>query len=177
MEDKKTRIVCIHGFNGKANGLTYRTLKKMIPDAEYFAEQYDLLDVDAVVKRIEELKPDVLACNSLGCFYALNYKGPCKKILVNPCLVPTVEIPKLDSTVSKDVLDKWNQMEIEVLSSKYPDIFGIFAKDDELFHYKDIFDCMTDGQHSIMVEGTHILKNPGLTEGLSKAIESLKLQV
>lgn len=171
MEERKVRIVCVHGYKGKAENLTYRRLRRIFSNAEIIAEEYDLTDGAAVLKRIEELKPDILSGNSLGAFYAMAYKRTCKRILINPCLVPSVEIPKLDSFVSVDAVKYWKELEKTVLVTGYTDTFGIFAKDDELFRFKNLFDTLCeDDNHSILVDGTHILKDPGLTEGLSKAV-------
>ena len=177
MEKRKVRIVCVHGYKGKAENLTYRRLKRLIPSVDIIAEEYDLTDGTAVMKRIEELKPDILSGNSLGAFYAMAYEGNCKRILINPCLVPSVEIPKLDTFVSADAVGYWIELEKRVLVPRYTNTFGIFAKDDELFRFKKLFDTLCgDANHSILVEGTHILKDPGLTEGLSIAVCRLGIQ-
>lgn len=176
MENKRTRIVCIHGFKGKPENLTYRKLKRMIPDAEIIAEGYDLTDVHTVFRRIEELKPDILAGNSLGGFYVLAYEGECKKIVVNPCLIPANDIPKLDDSIPKETIFLWVDL-VKKLGTSMKNAFGIFSKDDELFQYKKEFDllCNTEEQ-SISVEGTHVLKDPGLSEGLKKAFEYHRLE-
>ena len=52
--------------------------------------------------------------------------------------------------------------------------FGIFAKDDELFHFKDSFDKLFGGQNnqipsSILINGHHSIEEEYLKEGLLQA--------
>lgn len=170
------KIVFIHGYKGIPRNYTFRKLKQMLPGATCIAEQYDLIDTKAVLSRISELQPDVLVGNSLGGMYTLVYDQPCRKIVINPCMKPSVDIPPLDlqlNTVQKSELVKLEKM---LGNRKFNDVYGIFAKDDELFHHKDDFDSRCEEPCSILVEGTHKLKDPGLGEGLKKAVEYLELQ-
>ncbi len=174
MKPSKLRIVCVHGYKGKAENLTYRKVKKLFPKDELIAETYDLADSESVLMRIGELKPDILIGNSLGGFYVMACCLNCKKIVINPCLVPSVEIPKLDETVPSDAVRKWKDIEKRVMITGYENVFGIFASDDELFRFKKVFDVLCgDEEHSILVKGTHILKDPGLSDGIKHALTRL----
>lgn len=178
------KIYCIHGYNGKANNTTAQTIKKIRPEDEVIAQQFDLLDLQSVYDRISEAQPDILVGNSLGGFYALTWGGNCRRIVVNPCMRPSTEIPKLDSTIDKKLIKDWERIELtSIWFSRYMGdwkrdhrTFGIFAKDDELFHYKEFFDRYFKAplNSSILMEGTHKLADPELTEGLAKAFEFIK---
>lgn len=178
------KIYCIHGYNGKANNTTAQTIKKIRPEDEVIAQQFDLLDMQSVYDRISEAQPDILVGNSLGGFYALTWGGNCRRIVVNPCMRPSMEIPKLDSTIDKKLIKDWERIELtSIWFSRYMGdwkrdhrAFGIFAKNDELFHYKEFFDTYFRApmSTSILVEGSHKLVDPGLTEGLAKAFEFIR---
>lgn len=178
------KIYCIHGYNGKANNTTAQTIRNIRPEDEVIAQQFDLLDMQSVYDKISEAQPDILVGNSLGGFYALTWGGNCRRIVVNACMRPSVEIPKLDSTIDKKLIKDWERIELtSIWFSRYMGAwkrdhrtFGIFAKDDELFHYKEFFDRYFRAplSSSILVEGTHKLVGPGLTEGLSRAFEFIK---
>ena len=120
---------------------------------------------------------------SLGAFYVLQYKDIIYKLVINPCMYPSIEIPKLkDRTtgnpiiLSEEVLSDFRKME------KYENItekqklrtFGIFARDDELFHFKDSFDKLfwrreSKIPNSILINGHHSIEEEYLTGGLQQA--------
>lgn len=165
MFSMKTAIY-IHGFGGSANGSSSLNIRRLL-DGKYnlVSRTLDLTNVadtcEKINKMIFEVKPDLVISSSLGGFFAISLKETIPCILLNPCLNPRKEIPKLDSTISKNTLMDWQFMEESWLAMQ-DDVkamkFGVFAKDDELFHYKDFFDAnFGNGQNSVLVEGTHEL--------------------
>ena len=50
-------------------------------------------------------------------------------------------------------------------------VFGIFAKDDELFHYQDRFDELfgDKNKNSILIDGHHSIEEQYLVTGLNAA--------
>lgn len=151
----KKNALYIHGFMGNPKGGTFETLKKTLTKWNIHSIPFPDLHTD--VKKTQCLirdyckseKVDLLIGASLGAFYVLQYEEIIDKLVINPCLYPSIEIPKLRDRstgnpiiLSDKVLADFREME------KYKDIpeeqkrrsFGIFAKDDELFHFKDSFD-------------------------------------
>ncbi|MCR5762578.1 MAG: hypothetical protein K6G00_04265, partial [Treponema sp.] len=179
----------IHGFMGNPEGGTFETLKKTLTNWNIHSIPFPDLHTD--VKKTQCLirdfcktkKIDVLIGASLGAFYVLQYEDIIDKIVINPCLYPSIEIPKLkDRTtgnpiiLSDKVLADFRKME------KYENIpeeqkvrsFGIFAKDDELFHFKDSFDKLFYYKkcyypNSILISGHHSIEEEYLADGLKQA--------
>ncbi|MBQ0071201.1 MAG: hypothetical protein KBS81_04995, partial [Spirochaetales bacterium] len=95
LHDAKIRVVTVHGFNGSPKNKAYREINRILPNAEVIGLEYeDWLDSSGIEKTLEALAPDLIIGNSLGGFYTLCYKGECRRIVINPCLQPSVEIPK-----------------------------------------------------------------------------------
>ena len=126
---------------------------------------------------------DVLIGASLGAFYVLQYKDTIDKLVINPCLYPSIEIPKLKDRatgnpiiLSNKVLSDFREMEKyeDIPETQKPRTFGIFAKDDELFHFKDSFDKLFYYKecyypNSILINGHHSIEEEFLTDGLQQA--------
>ena len=185
----KKNALYIHGFMGNPKGGTFETLKKTLTKWNIHSISFPDLHTD--VKKTQCLirdyckseKVDLLIGASLGAFYVIQYEEIIDKLVINPCLYPSIEIPKLRDRstgnpiiLSDKVLADFREME------KYEDIpeeqkrrsFGIFAKDDELFHFKDLFDKLfhyKDGfyQNSILIKGHHSIEEEYLADGLKQA--------
>ena len=113
----------------------------------------------------------------------VQYKDTIYKLVINPCLYPSIEIPKLrDRTtgnpiiLSDKVLSDFREMEKyeDISETQKPRTFGIFAKDDELFHFTDSFDKLfyykeCYYQNSILIKGHHSIEEEFLTDGLQQA--------
>ena len=188
-ETMKKNALYIHGFMGNPKGGTFETLHKTLKNWNILSIPFSDLHTD-VSKTQELIKSyckenniEMLMGASLGAFYVLQYEDFIDKLVINPCMYPSVEIPKLkDRTtgepiiLSKEVLSAFRKME------KYENIsenqklhtFGIFAKDDELFHFKDSFDKLfscKEGkmQNSVLINGHHSIEEEFLTAGLQQA--------
>ncbi|MCR4938993.1 MAG: hypothetical protein K5930_02645 [Treponemataceae bacterium] len=190
----KINALYIHGFMGNPKGGTFETLKKTLTNWNIHSIPFPDLHTD--VKKTQCLirsyckreKIDILIGASLGAFYVLQYEDIIDKLVINPCLYPSIEIPKLkDRTsgnpiiLSDKVLSDFRKME------KYEAIpeeqkvrsFGIFAKDDELFHFKDSFDKLFYYKecyypNSILIKGHHSIEEEYLADGLKQAEKYLE---
>ena len=103
--------------------------------------------------------------------------------MINPCLYPSVEIPKLCS-----LADKWIKKISTAEKILYTHItglirqttFAIFSNNDELFSYKTVFDeiygasGIKSTKNFIAVEGTHYIPPQSLELGLAAAMEYSK---
>lgn len=185
----KKNALYIHGFMGNPEGGTFKTLKKTLKNWNIHSISFPDLHTD--VKKTQRLisdyckskKIEMLIGASLGAFYVLQYKDTIDKLVINPCLYPSIEIPKLKDRatgnpiiLSNKVLSDFREME------KYENIpeeqkkrtFGIFAKDDELFHFKESFDklfCYKECYYpnSILINGHYSIEEEFLTDGLQQA--------
>ena len=179
----------IHGFMGNPEGGTFKTLQKTLKNWNIYSILFPDLHTD--VEKTQRLisvyckskNIDVLIGASLGAFYVLQYKDTIDKLVINPCLYPSIEIPKLkDRTtgnpiiLSNKVLSDFREMEKyeDIPETQKPRTFGIFAKDDELFHFKDSFDKLFYYKecyypNSILINGHHSIEEEFLTDGLQQA--------
>jgi len=187
----KKNALYIHGFMGNPKGGTFETMNKTLKNWDIhsipFPELHtDILKTQRLIKSYcTENKIDMLIGASLGAFYVLQYKDIIDKLVVNPCLYPSVEIPKLKDRatgtsiiLSDKVLADFREMEKygNILEEQKLRTFGIFAKDDELFHFKNSFDELffykkEEKSNSILISGHHSIEEDYLTGGLRQAEE------
>ena len=185
----KKNALYIHGFMGNPKGETFKTLQKTLKN--WNIHSISFLDLHTDVEKTQRLisaycksqKIDMLIGASLGAFYVLQYKDTIDKLVINPCLYPSIEIPKLkDRTtgnpiiLSNKVLSDFREMEKyeDIPEPQKPRTFGIFAKNDELFHFKDSFDKLFYYKecyypNSILINGHHSIEEEYLTDGLKQA--------
>jgi len=181
-------ILYIHGFNSDKNSYTGNKLKELFPEYNWTLATFDLVKTEETIQQIigilvkEEI--DTVVSSSLGCIYNLflKKKRNCdtpvvNKILINPCCFPSKELPKLEK-ISPLALEYCEAMEFNIYhkheDNSFKNLFGIFAKDDELLHYHDFFTLQygaPDGSNCIWVEGGHShLAEDVLKESMQKAI-------
>ena len=94
----KKNILYIHGLNSDKNSKTFLTLKSHFLDFEWYTETFDLLNPSVATKQIDDIikrkNITTIVASSLGAFYGLNIRNSLAKILINPCLIPSIELPK-----------------------------------------------------------------------------------
>ena len=181
----ENRIFYIHGFNGSPNGTTGTFIKNFFKDASVIAPELDLLDYDNTVSKLKDIIKDntitIVVGHSLGAFYTLALNtDEAFKIVINPCLYPSIEIPKL-CPLADEWIEKISTAE-KILYTHITGLirqttFAIFSDNDELFSYKTVFDeiygatCIKNTRNSIAVEGTHHISSQSLEIGLAAAME------
>lgn len=171
-------LLFIHGFNGSKNSSTGKSLEKGLSGKyKYIAEDFNLLDVKGTLAKIKDLielhHVDLLAGTSLGSFYVLasDFKG--QKLVINPCMKPSEEIPKLHEAIDPSILNQWKDIETEIYDGNVkPNVSGIFATKDELFgeKYIPLFES-NFGTNHFSFEGGHHGGNEKLSEVASKKIQ------
>ena len=140
----KKNILYIHGLNSDKNSTTFLTLKSHFLDFEWHTETFDLLNPSVATKQIDDIikrkNITTIVASSLGAFYGLNIRNSLAKILINPCLIPSIELPKLGENIDVDVFEK---METDIYSNIDSELrictLGIFGDNDELFDYSQLF--------------------------------------
>ena len=140
-------ILYIHGLGGSKDSTTCKNLREILPDCTIYADDFDLFDVAGTQKKIETLieKHEIgtLIGSSFGAFYVLARKGMPFRIVINPCMKPSIEIPKLDPTIPEKTLEELQKQEAIVYSKttsvSKTTTFGIFGLCDELFSYRNFF--------------------------------------
>lgn len=179
MYASKKVAVFVHGFNGSHNSSTGKAVQEYLShfNIDVILDDFNLLSPTETLKKIDELVSEnnavMLIGISLGAFYTLAYYSM-PKIVINPCMFPSKEIPKLDNSIDENIVSEWKSLEskmydiIDWEDRKYT--VGLFADNDELFSYKDFFK-ETYGQTVSIPGGHHTGKN--VYCGLDIAIEKL----
>ena len=146
------KILYIYGYNSSPDeSSTFKMLQELLSAEPYcytvISVEYDQSDPEHGRQQLEEAirteKPVAVIGSSLGGFFAMNLNTTVPIIVINPCLSPTTELPKLGSDG-----ERYREMEEEMLRTLRPpapqfeDIFGFFATNDELFSYAREFNKM-----------------------------------
>ena len=190
---KKT-ILYIHGFNGNPQGGTYQGLVDFFSDKnDYEVISYPFpalhTDVEKTQKQIENYieqnNVSILVGASLGGFYTLCCKKPVFKIAINPCMIPSKEIPMLTDRetgapvqIAENVISNWLKLEEFNLHDEQKQAFGIFGLQDKTFHYnenhnfKPLFEKVFNN-HTALIPGEHSLTTEQLKQGLEQVMNLL----
>ena len=138
---------------------------------------------------IRENGVDMIFSQSLGSFYALALSmeleyDAISKIIVNPCMLPSVEIPKIaKDEIDRQWIEEFQAREAKlyqsVAAASVQSVFGIFGQNDELLSYIDMFNNVygtkcNGRENSLIVPGGHLLPADSLKEGLTHAMEYLE---
>ena len=149
---QKEKILYIYGYGSNSNdSSTMKEVKKVTDELGYdlVSIWYDQDDPDdglnTLEKYIRDNKIKYVIGHSLGGFIALCIDENVKKIVINPCLKPQFELPKLGDISTKilydyEYLDCWLKSGDETPWVRHTeDVIGLFGEDDELFSYYESF--------------------------------------
>ena len=185
----KRNALYIHGFMGNPKGGTFSALENFFRDWKIHSIPFPDLHIDTnktkqVIKDYcREHDINILIGASLGAFYVLQHEELIDKLVINPCMYPSAEIVKLRDretgaafSLDKKVMEDFKEMEkyLDIKDEQKLRVFGIFAKDDELFHYQSSFDELFGGKNkeitnSILIDGHHSIEEQYLVTGLNAA--------
>ena len=185
-------VLYIHGFNGSPSGSTGTFVRKRFGKANVVAPQFDLMDHDGTRAKIEELlaagEIKIVVGHSFGGFYALEVaREGLFTVVVNPCMRPSAEIPRLsDTPVPEEWAATFRKREERLYARVGEEVrrntFAVFGKEDELFSYKDLWlrtfstDSVRGHRDWIMVPGGHRLPNRSMKTGLLRATQFLAFE-
>ena len=136
------RALYIHGYNG--SGYTGKAINNIaryyIDGVKVFTEKFSKNPEIAIKQAMDIVDSCGINCiiaSSYGAFIALQIKNVCK-VLINPCLYPSIELPKIDTKFSfvNECKIIENSMNFEQDKDQ---IYAIFSTNDELFSYKNEF--------------------------------------
>ncbi len=171
----KKRVLYIHGLGSNKNSRTARSIKEYLKNCNVYAETWDLLDVENTYKAISNYctKKGIqfVIGSSLGGFYAMSIQDSVGKILINPCMMPDVEIPKLEQIDDKTIeafrkLRK--QTESNIDAEMRASTFAGFGDNDELFNYQAHYKRLYDARNMTVVPGEHRLGQGSLYKVLEQ---------
>ena len=175
---EREKILYIHGLGSDSNSGTGNYIKEFLKDDyEVIIPSMDLISnpfdtIKAINKFILENNISLVIASSLGAFFALNQNPEVRRILINPCLEPSVQIPKLIE-LKESQINSFKHIENKMLenidTTSNPNIFAGFGDKDELFNYQDLF-RERYGNNMIVVEGGHKLPKDSLEEVIKKGL-------
>lgn len=180
------RALYIHGYNG--SGYTGKAINNMVryyisDDVRVFTEKFSK-NPEIAIKQAKDIVDscgiDCIIASSYGAFIALQIKNV-SKVLINPCLYPSVELPKIDMKFSfiNECKNIENSMNLERDKDKKDKIYAIFSTNDELFSYKNEFkNCETcetfsiNAKHKLTDFDIHNYLMPILTDKIIPKLNS-----
>ena len=133
--------------------------------------------MEQIKKIVKEQNISLVAAHSLGGFYGFVLPFDSAKILINPCLKPEIEIPRLlypeqGEVFPENLNQEWSDLRetaIKKSAAEKSKISGIFARNDELFSYAEYARNELNFNQIIMIEGGH---KPEM-EKLASAIDAV----
>lgn len=137
------KILYVYGYGGSHRSSSPQKLRKILSTEEFLVLCIDYPQEDCA-KALEFLQQyvadeqiDAVMGSSLGAFLALCLDIEVPKIIVNPCLVPTVELPKLQPLPGKPrpsaaMVQSYASFEKQAFDHVSPLTTCFMAEDDEL---------------------------------------------
>ena len=149
----KEKVLYIYGYGSNPNdSFTMKELNKVIDELGYelISIEYDQINPDNGINKLEKYIRNnnikYVIGHSLGGFITLCINENVKKIVINPCLKPHFELPKLGNISTKTLYD-YEYLEGWLLLSgnttpwvsQIEDVIGLFGDHDELIDYYEMF--------------------------------------
>ncbi|MBR6980024.1 MAG: hypothetical protein IKH88_09350 [Prevotella sp.] len=103
----KKRILFIYGFGGSPDSTFCRLIREALPEDEYdvLCPEYPQEDVEKSISLLEDFIKqehcDLVMGTSLGGFFTLCLSTSLPRVVINPCMKPSVELPKLKTRPSR----------------------------------------------------------------------------
>ena len=177
---KKSNVLYIHGLGSSKDSTTFKILSQEFKDEyNWYTDTFDLMHPTRAIRQINNIirnrNISIIVSSSFGAFYALCVEDSLARIVINPCMEPAYEIPKLTN-------DSLDIKKIETLTANvYHNIdaemrmctFGIFGNQDELFSYKNKYKELY-GNNFITINGHHRLEKAALVGSVKRGFEYFK---
>ena len=166
----KKEILYVHGYN--SSGGTGRALEAMLAPLGYRVHHFPIPQhADEAVARVKEYLIEhanikLIVGSSLGGIVTLQQTGYCK-LVINPCLHPSVELTKIGAT--NGIAQSYLPYEEQLTEISTPEermlTYGMFSTDDELLNYSDEFTTLYGNAHvSDIPQGKHRLSDEQLCD-------------
>lgn len=162
------KILYVYGYGGSATGSTVTMLKRLMPEG-YTVEAFTYTQADCAKAReeifdyIREHEIDLVIGSSLGAFITHTLQGM-PRILVNPCWLPSVELPKIGApaelVATYAPFEQWAE---EHAAEDSTHVHAFFADEDELLGDKYVSEFLRHypEQHCHRIHSGHHLSEEG----------------
>ena len=146
------KILYIYGFGSSPNSDTRKMLDDLLSPHGYtvisvpYNQKSPAVGISQLNAAVEEEKPVAVIASSLGGFFAMNLALIVPVIVINPCLKPSVELPKLGEDgkaferIERRLFKAYKECEFPVYNLEK--VYGFFGTHDELFSYREEFSKM-----------------------------------
>lgn len=193
-ENHVTRVLFIYGYGGGTDSTFCRLLRESLPAKHYDVRCYiysqedcaaAVAELESIIRR-EEI--ELVVGTSLGGFLTLclNYRLGVKRLVINPCMRPSVELPKLqprpdhpeDKAPAPAMVATYAAYE-EVVNTpgkhERENVYGAFAENDELLgtRYVNSFRHAYIPRDSFSAPAPVVTMIPGGHHGNPEAIPAL----
>lgn len=134
------KILYIYGYGSNENSETRENLQKVLGkdyqvDSIYYNQLQPNEAIEYLSSYVENEGYDAVIGSSLGGFYTMKlWNRDIKKIVINPCMLPSVELPKIGC--DKEIAYRFIPFQDYERDVK---IFGFFGDHDELIDYREKF--------------------------------------
>lgn len=171
-------ILYVYGYGGSATGSTVTIQKRLMPK-DYTVEAFTYTQADCAKAReeipnyIREHGIGLVIGSSLGAFITHTLQGM-SRILVNPCWLPSVELPKIGApaelVATYAPFEHWAEGHV---ADDITRVHAFFADEDELLGDKCVIEFLRHypEQHCHRIHSGHHLSE----EGAKVIIEYLSL--
>lgn len=182
----KMKILYVHGYGSNKDSHTGQMLKKYfggMPAAEVVTETFDLEDGQATIARIGRIMTEegiqIIVASSLGAFHTLALDAAVPKILINPCMRPSLVMDNFMDSPNEALKQLCEKVEnhtyarVDEYAKRHT--FAAFSTNDELFSFKELFDSLYDPANSLSIPGgKHHLDYPQITLMLDTFVPQCK---
>lgn len=149
----KEKILYIYGYGSNPkDSSTMKVVKEVVEElgfelvsTDYSQEYPESWGLPKLDKFITDNNIKYVIGHSLGGFMTLCLMSNVKKIVINPCMKPSIELPKLEK-ISTDTIHQYEVLEGWLRSgdetpwvNQLEDVMGLFGDRDELFSFYESF--------------------------------------
>lgn len=178
----KEKILYIYGYGSNPkDSSTMKVVKEVVDELGFdlisieYSQEHPSIGINTLEKYIEDHHIKYVIGHSLGGFITLCLDSNVKKLVINPCMKPHIELPKLgdfdDKTIHDyEVLEKWLRSGDDTPWVIFTDaVMGLFGDNDELFSYYDTFRKIYP--RSFKFNSTHRPTRESFTEDIKAKIK------
>lgn len=166
---KTVNVLYVYGWGSNAKSRTADLFADNFPaNYKVHTVQYNQNNgteaIDTIRKYVNDNHIDIVIGTSLGGFLTLMVHGV-PRIIVNPCMYPSVELPKIG--VPQEIADTYKFLENGIKNNDLEDntiVLGVFADNDELLGQKYVPVFNKYYGWTKFIKGGHRLDNDNVKE-------------
>ena len=183
------KVLFVYGYGGSPQSTMCQLFRKHLPSDQFeivsvVYPQHDCAQAVPFLEQvIEQEHIDIILGTSLGGFITLCLNTHLPKLVVNPCMSPLAELPRLtprpdhpdDVQPSPELIATYEPFERALFAKNHLDepITGFFAEGDELLGTKYVENFATQFGTVHMIPGSHFGNKAGVKAVVQTMLSSL----